>query len=48
MSTYLLACLVILLPHADAKAKWETDLGAASKRAKELKRPMFVVFRCDH
>jgi len=47
MSLHLLACLV-LLPHAEAKVTWETDLAAASKRAKELKRPMFVVFRCDH
>jgi hypothetical protein len=48
MSYHLLACLA-LLPCADvAKVKWETDLPAAAKLAKELKRPMFVVFRCDH
>ena len=48
MSPYLFACLA-LLPCADqAKVMWETDLAAAAKLAKELKRPMFVVFRCDH
>jgi hypothetical protein len=48
MSAYLLACLAFL-PHADAaKPKWGTDLAAASKRAKEFQRPLFVVFRCDH
>jgi hypothetical protein len=48
MSAYLLACLC-LLPSADAaKVKWETDLEAAGKLAKEQKKPMFVVFRCDH
>lgn len=48
MSACLLACLS-LLTHADEpKVKWETDLKAASKLAKKLDRPMFVVFRCEH
>ncbi len=47
MSAYLLA--VLLACGEDApKAKWHTDLGAAAKLAKEQKRPLFVVFRCDH
>ena len=48
MSACLFACLA-LVAHADEpKVKWETDLEAAGKLAKELKKPMFVVFRCDH
>jgi hypothetical protein len=48
MSACLLACLSLVACADDAKVKWETDLEAAGKRAKELKRPMFVVFRCEH
>ena len=48
MSACLLACLC-LLPSAEApKVTWQTDLAAASKLAKEQKKPLFVVFRCDH
>jgi hypothetical protein len=48
MSACLLACLSLVVHAGDAKVKWETDLKAASKLAKKLDRPMFVVFRCEH
>jgi hypothetical protein len=47
MSAFLLACL--FAPAAEVtEPEWETDLEVARKVAKEKKRPMFVVFRCDH
>ena len=48
MSACLLACLALVAGADEAKAKWETDLEAAGELAREQKRPMFVVFRCDH
>lgn len=48
MSTCLLACLALFASADDAKVKWQTSLETAGKLAKEQKRPMFVVFRCDH
>lgn len=43
-----LACLPLLVSAADKKVTWHTDLNAARKLAKEQKRPLFIVFRCDH
>lgn len=45
----LFACLPLIISAADTPTvTWHKDLGAARKLAKEQKRPLFVVFRCDH
>lgn len=54
-ASLLIGGLVALSPETRAEAEdavakevvWERDLAAATQRAFETKRPLFVVFRCE-